>query len=95
MSIKSSTTSTKPISRLLNWSKFLRVNRLFVLSFENTTDRTKRTKYYHPTVEIKDHNVIIDGQNLFDQPVKSNLRTYDRIKKIVTGQWDYYTVIVK
>ena len=42
------------------------VNRLF----ENTTDRTLHTKYYLPTVEIKDCYVMIDGQNLFDQTVK-------------------------
>ena len=30
---------------------FQGVNRLFVLSFENTTDRTVHTKYYLPTVE--------------------------------------------
>ena len=32
---------------------FQGVNRLFFLSFENTTDITVHTKYYHPTVEIK------------------------------------------
>ena len=34
---------------------------------------------------------MIDGQNLFDQPVKNNLRTYDSIRKIATGQGDNYT----
>ena len=46
------------------------VKRLFVLLFENTTDRTVHTKYYLPTVEIKDYNVMIDGQNFFDQSIK-------------------------
>ena len=69
---------------------FLGVYRLFLLSFENTTDRTVHTKYL-PTVEIKDRNVMSDGQNFFGQPVKSNLRTYDNIRKIANGQGDYYT----
>ena len=34
---------------------------------------------------------MIDGQNIFDQPVKNKLRTYDNIRKIVTGQRDDYT----
>ena len=34
---------------------------------------------------------MIDGQNLFDKPVKSNLRTYDNIRKIATCQRDDYT----
>ena len=29
---------------------------------------------------------MIDGQNLFDQPVKNNLRTYDSIQEIAIGQ---------
>ena len=65
--------------------RFQGVNRLFVLSLVNTTDRIVHTKYYNSTVEIQDYNVMIDGQNLFDQPVKSNLITYDNIRKIAIG----------
>ena len=34
---------------------------------------------------------MIDGKNFFDQPIKNNLRTYDNIRKIATGQPDDYT----
>ena len=34
---------------------------------------------------------MIVGQNSFDQPVKSNVRTYDNISKISAGQGDDYT----
>ena len=51
---------------------FQGVNRLFGLLFEITTDRTVHTKYYLPTVEIKDYNVMFNRQNFFNQPVKSN-----------------------
>ena len=37
-------------------------------------------------MEIKD--VMIHRKNFFDQPVKKNLRTYDNIRKIATGQGD-------
>ena len=35
---------------------------------------------------------MIDRKNFFDQPVKSdeNMRTYDNIRKIATGQGDDY-----
>ena len=59
--------------------RFQGVNRLFVLSFENENDRTVHTKYYLSNVEIKDYNVMIDGKNFFDQPVKSSVRKYDKI----------------
>ena len=71
-----------PYLDYLTGPRFQGVNRPFVLSLENTTDRTVYTKYYLPTVEIKDYNVVIDRQNIFNQPVKSNLRTYDKIQKM-------------
>ena len=64
---------------------FQGVNRIFILSSENNTDRTVDTKYYLPTVKIKDYNVMIDGQNFYDQPDKNYLRTFDNIWKIAIG----------
>ena len=66
---------------------FQGVNRLFILSFENKDDRNVHTKYFIPNVEIKDYNVI-DGRNFFDQTIKNDLKTYDNIRKIATGQGD-------
>ena len=31
---------------------------------------------------------MIDGKNFFDQPVNSNIKTYENILKIATGQGD-------
>ena len=33
---------------------------------------------------------MIDGKNLFDQPINSTSKTYENIRKITTGQGDYY-----
>ena len=41
------------------------------LSFENRTDRTVHTRYYISKVEIKDYNIMKDGRNFFDQPIKN------------------------
>ena len=70
---------------------FQGINRLFVLAFENDNDRTSDDEYYLPTVEIKDYNIVINGENFFDQPIKNNKITYDNIRKIATGQGDDYT----
>ena len=51
---------------------FQGVNRLFALAFENDTQRTSARRYYLPTVEIKDYNVMINGENILDQPIKNN-----------------------
>ena len=70
---------------------FQGVDRIFVLSFENNAHRTRHTWYFLPKVEIKEYNVMVDGKNVFDQPLKNDLRTYDNIRKNVIGQGDDYT----
>ena len=67
------------------------VNRHLVLSFENEDDRISHSNYYPPKVEIKDYNVRIDGKNFFDQPINSELKTYENIRKIATGKGNDYT----
>ena len=69
---------------------FQGVNRLFVLASENDNDRTSDEEYYFPIVEIKDYNIVINGENVFDQPIKNNKITYDNIRKIATGQGEDY-----
>ena len=40
--------------------------------------------YFLPKVEIKDFNVIIDGENFFDQSIRNDRLTYDNIQNIAT-----------
>ena len=77
------------LNHLIN-SSFQGVNNLFVLSFENENDRASHSTYYLPKVEIKDYNVMIDGKIFFDQPINSNIKTYENIRKFTTGQGDDY-----
>ena len=67
------------------------MNRLFILAFENDTQRTSSKGYYLPNVEIKDCNVTISAENVFDQPIKKNKVTYENIRKIATVHRDDYT----
>ena len=65
-----------------------------MLAFEhdNNNDwRRSNKRYYIPNVEIKDYNVMIDGKNFFDQPVRNDKVTYENIRKIAIGQGDDYT----
>ena len=34
---------------------------------------------------------MTDGKNFFDQPIKNDIKTYDNIRKITTGQGNDYT----
>ena len=67
---------------------FQGVNRFFVLAFENDTQRTSHSGYYLSNVEIKDYNIMINGENFFDQPLKNNKITCENIRKVATGQGD-------
>ena len=34
---------------------------------------------------------MIDGKNVFNKPIKNDIRTHENIRKITTGQGDDYT----
>ena len=34
---------------------------------------------------------MIDGKNVFDQPINNTTKTYENIRKVATGQRDDYT----
>ena len=55
---------------------FQGVNRLFVLSFKNNAHRPNYRQYFLPNATIKDYNVMIDGKNFFDEPVKKWLNIW-------------------
>ena len=40
-----------------------KIIRLFVLSFENEDGRTSFSKYYTPSVELKDFDVLTDSKS--------------------------------
>ena len=48
---------------------FTKVNRLFVLSFENENDRTSFSKHYVPNVQ----------KSFFDMPIKNDEERYKQI----------------
>ena len=82
-------TKTNHLNHLIN-PTLTRINRLFVLLFENEEDRTSFSKYYVPKVEIKDFNVLIDGKSFFDVPVKNKEEAYEKIMSINKNN-DYTT----
>ena len=77
-------TQNKYLNHLIAPS-FQGVNRLFALSFENADNRKSHSNYHLLKAGVK------DGENIFDQPINNDFKTYENIRKIVTGQWDDYT----
>ena len=85
-------TKTNNLNYLID-PTFIKVNRLFVLSFENEEDRTSFSKFYVSKVEIKDLNVLIDGKSFSDAPVIKNEEAYKKIRSINKNN-DYTTGIL-
>ena len=56
-------------------SGFQAITRLATSFFENENDRRAQIGHYLPKVEIEDYNFIINGDNLFDQPVTKDLKS--------------------
>ena len=74
-------TKTNHLNHLID-PTFTKVNRLFVLSFENENNTTSFSKYYASNVQIKDFNVLINGKSFFDMPIKDDKETYEEIIEI-------------
>ena len=74
------------------------MNRQFVLSFknehgnddENESVRTSFKKYCAPKVGVKDFNVLIDGKQFFEIPVKNKEQAYEQIIEMTKNN-DYTT----
>ena len=61
------------------------MNRLFVLVYTNKDNNAKgfnAQKFYLPKDMIKNYNVIINGKNFFDQPIDSDIKRYEEIRKL-------------
>ena len=71
--------------------KFQGANRLFALPFENEDNRTSHSTYYLLKVEIQDYNVMNDGKNFFNQPINSDFKTNENVRRTATGQRYEYT----
>ena len=62
------------------------------MKFTNEEDRSLFSKYYTPSIEIKDYNVLIDLQPFYDIPIKNKEETYKNIMELFNRD-DYTTGI--
>ena len=70
------------------------MNILLVFSSENNAYWRSHKRYFLPNLETKDYNVIIDGRNFFDQPLKNDKWIYDNIQNIKNGHEDEIQLVV-
>ena len=62
----------------------------YVLVYINEDNNAKMLNYL-PKGIIKNYNVIINGENFYDQPIDSDIKWYEEIRKVITGQGEDYT----
>ena len=53
------------------------------MAFPNKKDRGSFSIYYTPTVEIKDYNVIIDGEPIYEILIKNKEEAYKAITELI------------
>ena len=58
---------------------FTNFNRLFVLAYQNASDRQSFSQFYLPNVMVKDYNVVIDKLAFFYLPIKTEEEAYEKI----------------
>ena len=69
-------------------------NTLFIFVYTNYGANAKRfnaRKYYLSKGIIKNYNVIINGKNFYDKAIDSDIKRYQQIRKLTTGQGEDYT----
>ena len=57
----------------------------------NSNTGGSRRRYYLPRAEIKDHNVLIDGRNFYDQNVNSSIVRYNELLKMTIERLEDYS----
>lgn len=83
---KATAQTIKKYLSYLNDPIYQGVNTRFALSFENNAFKRVQARYFLPTIERKDYNLMIDGRIFFDQSVKYDMRTYKINLKTANGQ---------
>ena len=58
----------------------------------NEMKRYSSKKYYLPKPVIKNHNVMINGKNFYDQPIASHIKQHKETRKLTTGKSKDYAV---
>ena len=53
--------------------------------------RFKTLRFYLPKGIINNYNVIINGKNFYNQCIDSNIKRYEEIRNLATGQGNIYT----
>ena len=77
------------------------VRRLFVLAFNKTTVnipnnpikntnnrvlRNSHKNFFLPRVNVTNYSVLIDGRNVYDQPINDLIKQYNEIRKTATDK---------
>ena len=75
-------TATNNLNYLID-PTFNNVDRLFVLAFDIEEDRSFFSKYYTPTVAIKDYDILIDQQPFCEIQIKNKEETYIAITELI------------
>ena len=67
---------------------FQGVNVLFIMAYNRANGQPTRNgqrKYYLPRIDLEKYN-IIDGRNIYDNPIESDIEKYRELTKVMIGK---------
>ena len=73
---------------------FLMLTDRFVLIYSSQDDNAKRIKFrrnFYPKGIIRSYSVINNGKKFYEQPIDSDIKRFEEIKKLTTGEGEDYT----
>ena len=93
---KSENNNTTNEYRYFLKSNFVGLNGLdclfqFIQEEDVDSKRFRAKRYYLPKGIIKNYNGIINGKNVYDQAIDSDIKRYEEIRKLTIGQSEDYT----
>ena len=73
---------------------FLVLTDRFVLIYSSQDGNAKRIKFrrnFYPKGIIRSYSVINNGKKFYEQPIDSDIKRFEEIKKLTTGEGEDYT----
>ena len=69
---------------------FLMILLEILMTVKKTLNETVIENIFFSSVNIINYRVLIDNRKFYDQPVNDQIKKYEEVRKIATGQRDNY-----
>ena len=76
---------------IINDTKFVMAYNKLAAANDDQFNRDSKRVYFLPRNDLNKYNVIIDGRNIYDNSIESDIEKYRELKKVMIGKGEDYT----